>query len=83
MQSEPKQIEYIRVEETCGLGYLACNILWLIFFGWMSFIICALASNAEKVQAVYSGQEYATPWHLLLWLVVCVAVSLMAVYKEE
>ena len=36
---EPVQVEYAHVDESCGLGITACNILWFILTGWISFLM--------------------------------------------
>ena len=37
------QVEYVEIDESCGLGITACNIIWFIFTGWISFISWTLA----------------------------------------
>ena len=40
---ETRQVEYVYVDESCGLGITACNILWFIFTGWISFLMWMFA----------------------------------------
>jgi uncharacterized membrane protein YccF (DUF307 family) len=39
----PTEEKVYRIDETYGCGLVFCNILWLIFFGWESFLLWMFA----------------------------------------